>query len=102
MNLHLIQAKHWLQSIAFRSKEEQHTEHADNALDELIRLENRDRQLVQMLNDKERELILRASKIRNLESELLTLKNELGGLEMAVGTLEEVNKKLIKQLEDKF
>lgn len=102
MNIKMIQAKHWLQSIAFRSKEEQHTEHADNALDELIRLEKRNRNLTNMINDKEKELIVRGSKLSKLQSEVLRLETDNNSLNEGIDALESINKNLIEQLEDKF
>lgn len=97
-----VQTKYYLQSIALRSKDQQHTEHIDNAYFYIIELERRERIALSMLRDKEKELILRASKLRKLESDVLRLETNESVLNERINTLEGINKNLIKQLEDRF
>ncbi len=97
-----IQTKYYLQSIALRSKDQQHTEHIDNAYFYIIELERRDRIAVSMLREKEKELILRASKLRKLESEVLRLKTNESILNDKIKALETINKNLIESIENGF
>lgn len=102
MNFQLIQAKRYLQAIALRSNNEQHTEHIDNALDNLIKLEQRDRQLVKMVNEKERELIKRGLRIEKLESDIRLLKNRESVLNGKIDSLESINNNLLESIEKDF
>lgn len=68
----------------------------------VLKLEKENADLKWMVNDKERELILRGSKITKLESQVSKLKNELTYLEQALTTTQEINDNLTKQLGEKF
>lgn len=97
-----IQTKYYLQAIALRSNNEQHTEHIDNAYFYIVELERRNRIAVSMLREKEKELILRAAKLSELESEVRRLKTNESVLNERIDTLETINKNLIKSIEKDF
>lgn len=68
----------------------------------MLKLESEADTLRWMLEEKEKELILRGSKLISLQSEVSRLKNDNSSLEMGLTALEETNRVLLKQIEDKF